>query len=238
MAWYNNDEDSQSLDNRFPQFGAEHSTLSNAAYEFIKGGKTHTSRLNVRAPIFVPRWLRNSASTIDCVNWVIEVNRQRSHCAICMDQIPQNLPALRCISCARAAHISCKMNWSLSQLQRQLLWSCYQCEASNEFYCYCGKTRVSWPSTIGQCGNYCGRMQRCPHPCRQRCHPGRCPPCQVNFTSTTAPKPTIFSQKFHFRISIRFRRLYHRDAIAAKRQACSNAMRGTNSDAIDSAVKC
>lgn len=201
---------SQSNRNAAPLFiWPENSKLSATAPEFIprqSSNISNNSSLSANASGSTPKCHRN---IIDSVNFsqreklVREINDGQLECLVCLDNILPYSPVWSCKICFHIMHLNCIITWGKSSTSEEG-WRCCACQSISkslprEYYCFCGKTKnpqYNHNNVAHSCGDACRRinLEICSHPCKQLCHPGRCPPCQVISESIT--QITLFKINF------------------------------------------
>lgn len=172
----------------------ENSKLSATAPEFKSRQPSNIlsiSSLNANASEFIPKCHQNN---VDSVNFsqreklVREINDGQLECLVCLDEIHPYSAVWSCKTCFHIMHLNCIVKWAESS-ESEEGWRCCACQnisqsLPREYYCFCGSTKnpqYNQSKMAHSCGNVCRRINRenCPHPCKQLCHPGPCPLCQV-----------------------------------------------------------
>lgn len=134
------------------------------------------------------------------------MERQSSHhdisCIICSEDIRKKDATWNCQCCCISMHLRCIKEWIKNvnqQLNKQNVhifnWKCPQCnyeynEPLPKYYCYCGKQlnpEYDRDLPPHSCGDICDKKRGayCMHPCPERCHSGKCPPCDHEGTLVT-----------------------------------------------------
>lgn len=116
-----------------------------------------------------------------------EIDGGRLECLVCYDKIKPHSAIWSCTNCFHIMHLNCIIKWAESSKSEEG-WRCCACQnisktLPREYYCFCGKTKnpqYNRNDMAHSCGDVCGRVENCPHPCTQLCHPGPCPLCQVS----------------------------------------------------------
>eukprot|EP00834_Sanchytrium_tribonematis_P000993 NODE_21_length_42443_cov_0.822808.p4 type:complete len:772 gc:universal NODE_21_length_42443_cov_0.822808:8905-6590(-) len=105
-----------------------------------------------------------------------QLRYNKYECSICCDKIYRNQKIWHCSECCFSIfHFKCIKLWTKDKAE----WCCPKC---NQTYvqlslsCFCGK------GSGQSCNNTCQRFLPCGHKCPVRCHPGRCPPCDIILT--------------------------------------------------------
>ena len=121
-----------------------------------------------------------------------EIEANSYDCMVCYDTINAYCSTYSCFQCFNIFHLVCIRKWAVSKLNSDLEqrdaesnWTCPACQIPSEtlpkrYLCYCGMVinPAFDPYVLAHsCGQKCGRSKTCNHPCRELCHPGKCPPC-------------------------------------------------------------
>lgn len=118
-----------------------------------------------------------------------EIDSGRLECLVCYDMIKPYSSVWSCPNCYHIMHLNCVIKWADSSKSEEG-WRCCACQniskdVPREYYCFCGKLKnpqYNRNDVAHSCGDVCGRIDACSHPCTQLCHPGPCPQCQVNYS--------------------------------------------------------
>lgn len=116
-----------------------------------------------------------------------EIDGGRLECLVCFDLIKPYSSVWSCPHCYHIMHLNCVIKWADSSKSEEG-WRCCACQnitkdVPREYYCFCGKLKnpqFNRNDVAHSCGDVCGRIDACSHPCTQLCHPGPCPQCQVD----------------------------------------------------------
>lgn len=120
-----------------------------------------------------------------------EIDSGKLECLVCCEKIKPFHSTWSCTSCYHIMHLNCIIKWAASSKDDEGTWRCCACNKLADvipsvYFCFCGKQKdpqYNRTDVAHSCGETCGRLDRldgCEHPCTQLCHPGPCPPCQVN----------------------------------------------------------
>lgn len=118
-----------------------------------------------------------------------EIDSGKLECLVCCEMIKPFHSIWSCANCFHIMHLNCIVKWAASSKSDEG-WRCCACQniskaVPTEYYCFCGKTRdpqYNRSDIAHSCGEPCGRIDSCVHPCTMLCHPGPCPPCQAMVT--------------------------------------------------------
>lgn len=196
-------------------FWPTHSKLSPTASEFVPAQQPYAnveyaplqisyfwSSLNVHANEFIPKHHQNNNDAVDYSQREQNLIPQLD-CYLCSNRIVARQAVWSCNSCFQIVHLHCVLDRAR---ELGILVRCPICPHD----CFCGKFRSPGSNTGAQsCGRDCERIQRanCVHPCRERCHQGECPPCQVilNIISNSHTHTQILIlYRFYFQFLFRF----------------------------------
>lgn len=119
-----------------------------------------------------------------------EIDSGKLECLVCCEKIKPFHSTWSCTNCYHIMHLNCIVKWAAASFEKKSDeggWRCCACNKSmenvpNGYYCFCGKSmdpQYNRNDIAHSCGETCGRLDGCVHPCTQLCHPGPCPPCQV-----------------------------------------------------------
>eukprot|EP01135_Chromosphaera_perkinsii_P002119 Nk52_evm53s217 gene=Nk52_evmTU53s217 len=119
-----------------------------------------------------------------------QLKKGEYECMICYELIGKRANIWFCEGCFAIFHFTCIRQWAAAATES--FWRCPGCQ--NEYKkkprivnCFCGKSQdkstfqYDVPHT---CGEQCERPRDktsagCVHKCREKCHPGPCPPCDT-----------------------------------------------------------
>lgn len=115
-----------------------------------------------------------------------EIDSGKLECLVCCEKIKPFHSTWSCSNCFHIMHLNCIIKWAASSKSEEG-WRCCACQNVSEvmpngYFCFCGKKKdptYNRNDVAHSCGETCGRLDGCVHPCTQLCHPGPCPPCQV-----------------------------------------------------------
>lgn len=109
-----------------------------------------------------------------------DIENNKLECMICCDKIKDHQPSWSCSNCFHIQHLNCIKTWISKSKTDSGEWRCVHCQFLREktpwdYLCFCGKQKypiVSRNDLAHSCGEQCGRVDNCVHPCTLRCHPG------------------------------------------------------------------
>lgn len=109
-----------------------------------------------------------------------EIYSGRLECLVCYDMIKPFISVWACPNCYHIMHLNCVIKWAESSKSEEG-WRCCACQniskdVPREYYCFCGKAKnpqYNRNDVAHSCGDVCGRIDACVHPCTQLCHPGK-----------------------------------------------------------------
>lgn len=111
-----------------------------------------------------------------------EIDSGKLECLVCCEKIKPFQSTWSCTNCFHIMHLNCIIKWAASSKSEEG-WRCCACQnvcenVPNDYYCFCGKTKDPKYNRCGidvahSCGETCGRLEGCVHPCTILCHPGK-----------------------------------------------------------------
>ena len=108
-----------------------------------------------------------------------EIESCKLECSVCCEGIKPAQSVWSCLNCYHILHLSCTQKWANS-CKSEEGWRCPLCQnfikqIPRDYFCFCGKVKnpeFNRSDLAHSCGDVCGRMEQCQHPCTQLCHPG------------------------------------------------------------------
>lgn len=129
--------------------------------------------------------MKSNAIKIDLMNCsqreklTREIDSGKLECLVCCELIKPFHSVWSCSNCYHIIHLNCVIKWAASSKSDEG-WRCCACQnisktVPSEYFCFCGKAKdpqYNRNDVAHSCGETCGRVDSCVHPCTQLCHPG------------------------------------------------------------------
>jgi hypothetical protein len=114
-----------------------------------------------------------------------QLTSESYECMVCFENVKVKHQVWSCKTCYAIFHLKCIGKWLNSDSASNESWRCPGCQTLSSdlrYLCFCGKTphpQVNRFITPHSCGQSCAKPRNCPHKCSLPCHPGPCPPCEL-----------------------------------------------------------
>jgi len=172
--------------------------------------KAHNQRLtNLEKVEIMTKKVTNASDQDLQFSLTVELTNSTYECMVCYNIVKPKDHIWSCSICYNVFHLNCIKKWAktdVSTAGKDGGWRCPGCQSAisevpSKYTCFCGKIenpRFNPYITPHSCTNICGRPRDCSHPCREQCHPGPCPPCNL-----FAPEETCYcgKKKYTYRCS-------------------------------------